>query len=172
MPAWAMVAISAGSAIYGAIEKHKAANQAAQTLQQGADTGTATQAQALGPYMNNGAGASYTLGSIMGLPTVSGNAGTAAVGASAPPPGFNTNQAAYRAGAEPVAPADQVGTAVPRGSTIGDLSAGATPQTLRQQQTASSYQTVKMQAPDGSTAEIPQPLVQPYVERGAKVVAS
>jgi len=153
--------IPIGEAIAQGIGNHQAAGEANKALQQGVTQGVDTYNQAFGPYMHMGSQAANTLSGLMGFAPASTSA--PGMGASAPPA---TTGRPYESPA--------TGRAQPRPTVEGAPNAGigtslaelARPQV----QSASSYQRVRMRAPDGTEEDVDPQEVSLFESKGARRV--
>lgn len=152
LPGWAGALFDVGKLGLGTLFAHRAANKANAAQQQATDTANKN----LEPYANIGGQAFSTLGALMGLG--GGGGATPSVPANAGP--VPMSQPAQ-------ATAPQPSRAVERSAP----EYGATLASLAPRQTQSSYQTVRMQSPDGAeTQDVPVWAVQHFLQQGARRV--
>jgi hypothetical protein len=157
--AFSPLIIGAAESLDANVDAKNASKQATEQLQGGNNQAIDQYKQALGPYVQGGQAAYSTLGSLFGLPMGGGSSAPQ----TAPPlgPSVKTNPdtgANYRV--NPGLPV--TGQAQPRDGTLASLAA--------RQPTQSSYRTVRMRAPDGDEADIPEHAVQAMQREGAMVL--
>lgn len=158
--------IAIGEGVAQALGNSQATDQANQALQSGVAQGTATYDKAFAPYMNAGAQASNTLGGLMGfqMAPASSSAGENSLAALT---GRAKTDNAVMTGQKAVpreTPLSPVIPDSPGRGRLGTLAELARPQ----MQTASSYGTVRMRAPDGEEADVDPREVSMFERAGAR----
>jgi hypothetical protein len=153
--------IPVGEAIAQGISSHKAAGKAEEQLQGANQQAVDLYGQALGPFVQQGQQASNTLGGLMGFAPAPAGApgGLASMGRSTTGATMYPNGTTGRI-RPPDAPV--TGQAQARPGSLGQMAIPS--------QTASSYRTVRMMAPDGSQEDVPEAEAAIFERAGARRV--
>ena len=156
-------AISAGTQVASAAIGAKGAKSAAKTQAEASRQASSDLKETMAPYINTGAQAMTTLGSLMGL---GGGGGDSSLAPPSAAPGF---------GARTMPP-----SGVPTGRFAAPRPTGVMPTPMPMQQAAqqsqSSYgapsgpEMVRVQAPDGEVRLLPRHVADQYIARGATQV--